>query len=128
MVATGYWRGTGGEGSEDGEEMVCIFDVMDFRLEVGVNKSRDTLCDGALGRYNEAATIVEFMDFGKEVEWGCGDWGHGGGRCLGRKDHEAAIVLKEGQESLVVVVSRVKREKRSVATSDSCLLASSSLC
>jgi len=36
---------------------------------------------------NRVARIIGFMDF-EEVEiGGCGDWGYGGGRCLGMRKY-----------------------------------------
>jgi hypothetical protein len=44
------------------------------------------------------------MDFQEEIEIGvCRDWGYGGGRCLGRENHGGGDVLKESEESLVVL-------------------------
>ena len=55
-------------------------------LEVGVDKSRDLFSDRMMGSNNGAARVIGFMDVRDRVE--SGDWGCGGGRCLGRRDHE----------------------------------------
>ena len=63
----------GGEGVEDGENLLCEKVGLDNGLEEGVNKSRNPLSDRVMANNNGAVRVIGFMDFREEV----GVWGFG---------------------------------------------------
>ena len=70
---------------------------------MGVDNSRNPLIDRVMGSKNEAARVIGFMDFRKEVEDGGVGFGDvNEGYVLEGKAMEGASVLKENEEGLVV--------------------------
>jgi hypothetical protein len=107
--------GGGGEGAENGEEIVSIFDVRRERIynsfERGVDKCRNLLSGGVVKKQWGDQDCWVYGFWGGGTEWQYRDWGYGEERCLGWKDHGEGQYLEEGKEGLHKDVCRVIREK-----------------
>ena len=83
---------------------------------MAVNKCRDMLSDGVMGRNNGTTRIDGLMDFREEVEnGGVGMRDMKEGDILGGRTIEGACILKEDKNGLVVSVSRVVRKKKTIS-------------
>ena len=101
----------GGEGVEDGENLLCEKVGLDNGLEEGVNKSRNPLSDRVMGTDNGAAGVIRFVDFREKIDGGVAGIGDmEKGDIYGGETMDGTNRLKERKEFRVVGFSRVIRE------------------